>query len=73
MSQKICKYEEYFQRQHFQENCKIIFHTELHKLTGCHSSPLHISLFVSLENTANLDNEILVYLLNKELKRSNPD
>lgn len=73
MPQKFCKYEDYSQRQHFSENCKIIFCTELHKLAGSHSSPLNISLFVSLENTANLDNELLVYLLNKQLKRPKQD
>lgn len=53
----------------FWENRRIIFCTELHKLAGSHTSPLNISLFVSLENTAYLDNELLLYLLNKELQK----
>lgn len=49
-----------------------IFLIELQKLAGNPSSAFHVSLFV-LRNTANLDNELLVYLINKELQSPKRD
>lgn len=53
----------------FEKTGKLYFFLiELQKLAGSPSSALHVRLFISLANTANLDNEMLVYLINKELQ-----